>query len=213
MVSAFAALALWIALDLAVPVHGNLRRFDPHVVARLETEMWRSYYEHRPLRLFRELATLLRTEYHLPLWRSYLGAYHAARGAIVFQRGHSHAGYLQALPEIRLFYRLIRRSSDIPFDVDQVSRLELEWWIVHREAAMHPPDDLERVLAELQAAVYREPAGRFREHAGARAEAMRVRDARAAAGRVAEDDWRRIGNLLDASWTSLFTAVESPSFE
>ncbi len=206
-----AALLLWIALDLTVPVHGHLRQFDAHAVARLETDMWRSYYDHRALRLFSGLATLLRTQYHLPLWRSYLGAWHAARAAVVFQRGLGRGDYFRALPDIRAFYRLIRRGSDVPFDVDQVARLELEWWIVHRESARHPAGDLERALADLQAALYREPADRFERHAGARAQAMRLRDARAAAGAVSPADWQRIGRLLDASWYSLRTAVAPAS--
>jgi hypothetical protein len=208
-----AALLVWIALDLAVPVHGNLRQFDAHAVARLETAMWRSYYDHRPVRLFRELAELLRTQYHLPLWQSYMGAYHAAQAAVVFQRGHGRGDYRRALPDIGAFYRLIRRASDVPFDPDQVSRVELEWWIVHREGSRHAAGDLERVLAELQAGIYRQSASRFAEHARTRAEAMRLRDALAAAGGVTEPGWQRIAGLLDSSWGSLRAAVARPPFE
>src|SRR5438270_8739261 len=35
-----ALLALWIAVDLFGPAHGNLRDFDPQPVARLDTGMW-----------------------------------------------------------------------------------------------------------------------------------------------------------------------------
>ena len=80
---AFLMLAGWVALDLSLPVHGNLRQFDSHAVARRETAMWRSYYDHHRVRLFHELAGLLRTEDHLPFWRSYVGAYHGARAAVV----------------------------------------------------------------------------------------------------------------------------------
>ena len=31
--------AVWIAVDLGLPSHGSLRDFDPHTVARLETDM------------------------------------------------------------------------------------------------------------------------------------------------------------------------------
>ena len=213
LVLALAALPLWVAFDLAVPIHGNLRQFDAHAVGRLETAMWRSYYEHRPVRLFGELATLLRTQYHLPFWRSYLGAYHAARAAVVFQRGHGRSDYERALPDITAFYRLVRRGSDVPFDADQVSRLELEWWIAHREGAGRAAGDLECLLAELQAAVYQQPAKRFRQHARDRAEAMRLRDRLAAAGGVPDDGWQRIGRMLDSSWTSLRAAVARPPFE
>jgi hypothetical protein len=204
---ALAALCGWIALDLALPVRGALREFDAHAVARMETSMWRSYYGHRPVRLFAELAGLLRRQYRLPFWRSYLGAYYGARAAVVFQRGRTRADCERALPPLVRFYRLIRRSSDVPFDPGQVARLELEWWIIHRRRFEHRPQDLVRALANLQAAIYLAPAARFATHADARAEAMLLRDERAAAGAVTEADWARIAALLDTSWTSLHAAV------
>ena len=205
--SFFAILCGWVMLDLAVPVRGSLREFDSHAVARMETAMWRSYYGHHSVRLFRELAELLRTQYHLPFWRSQAGAYRAAKAAVVFQRGHNRGEYERALPDLEAFYRLIRAASGAPFDAGKAARLELDWWIVHRERAARDPGDLERALATLQAEIYGDPAARFEDHARARAEAMLLRDARAGAGAVSEADWTRIGELLDTSWTSLRVAV------
>jgi hypothetical protein len=200
-------LAAWIAEDLAIPRHSSLSRFDGHEVGRLETAMWRSYYEHHSVKLFGELVELLRDQYHLPFWRACLGACHAARAAVVFQRGRNRNDYELALPDVVSYYALIRRSSDISFPVEETARLELEWWIVHRERAHHPPGDLERSLAELQAAVYQRPPGVFAEHANARATAMLLRDSEAEAGGVSERDWSRIEALLVQSWTSVQTAV------
>jgi hypothetical protein len=86
--------------------------------------------------------------------------------------------------------------------VDRVSKLELEWWIIHRERARHQPSDLEHALAALQAEIYSRPEDMFLPHARARAEAMLIRDERAEAGGVSEHDWDRIGALLDSSWVS-----------
>ncbi len=204
---ALALLLGWIARDFAIAGKSSLRTFDGHEVGRLETAMWRSYYGHTPVRLFGQLVDLLRSQYHVPFWRSCLGAYHAARAAVVFQRGHNRAEYELALPNLESYYRIIRRSSDIPFSVPDVSRLELEWWIIHRERARHAPEDLVQSLAALQSAIYQQPAAGFEEHARARAEAMLIRDTRAEAGFVSESDWLRIGDLLDTSWTSLQSAV------
>ncbi|MBZ5728288.1 MAG: hypothetical protein LAP87_25295 [Acidobacteriia bacterium] len=201
-----AALALWIALDLYLPLHHDLRRFAPVQVAALETAMWRSYYDHRPIALFRELTTLLRQEYGMPLWRSGVAAYRAAHAARVFQRGRSRGDYELALPDLVSYYGLIRRSSSTPFDVGEAARLELEWWIVHRERASHASGDLDTALARLQAAIYSLPAARFAMHARYRSEAMRIRDAQAGQGLTAVD-WRRIEQLLRLSWGSLHSAV------
>jgi len=190
-----AALAGWAAWDLTRPARGNLHEFDAHAVARMEAAMWRSYYDHRSVRLFSELATLLRTQYHLTFVRSWLGAYHGARAAVVFQRGRQRSDYEQALPDLVAFYRLVRDASDVPFDVNRASRLELEWWIIHRQRGA----DLPRALADLQAEIYQVPAERFALHAQARTDAMLLRDA--------GGDWQRIGALLDTSWTALKSAV------
>ena len=90
----------WIVWDWSGSTRHSLREFDPHEVARLETRMWRSYYDHRSFRLFNDLVTLLRQQYHLPLSRACAGAYRAARAAVVFQRGHNREEYLLAMPDL-----------------------------------------------------------------------------------------------------------------
>jgi hypothetical protein len=202
-----AILTIWIVAGLRDVTPHDLRDFDGHEVGRMETEMWRSYYGHHSLRLFGQLAALLRLQYHLSFWRSCLGAAYGARAAVVFQRGHNRADYEKALPDVERFYELIRRSSVRPFDAGEASRAELEWWIIHRERATRPAGDLERSLSALQSILYGKPEGRFSEHSRDRAAAMLLRDREAEAGGVSEQDWRTIADLLDRSWMSLHSAV------
>lgn len=202
-----AALAVWAAIDLYAPRQTDIRQFDPDEVARLDTAMWRSYYSRQRFLLFRQLAELLRTQYRLPFLRSNLVAYRAAKAAFVFKDGKSRADYEKALPDLLSFYADIRKVSNVPFDTNRAAQLELEWWIVHRQRAQHPPGDLDRALAELAAEVYRVPAESLMEHARLRAEAMSIRDDKAEAGGVAEEDWKRIDELLHQSWRSLSRVV------
>jgi hypothetical protein len=206
---AAAALLAWVAADLFVPRRSDLRSFDARDVARLETRMWRSYYDRRPLELFLEMSELLRTQYRFSWLRSQIGAYHAAKGAYLFKGGRSRAEYERALPDLRAFYSAVRREANIAFDADEAARKELEWWIVHRERARYGKAALEDSLARLQACLYGLPAEAFRAHATARAEAMLLRDAEAERGGVSEAGWRRIGALLDRSWSSLHGVVQS----
>src|SRR5574341_2179486 len=67
----------YAGIDLFWPFHRDLRQFDPAAMGRLETAMWRSYYDRKPVKLFFELAEMLRTQYHFPWLRSHLGAYYA----------------------------------------------------------------------------------------------------------------------------------------
>jgi hypothetical protein len=199
----------WVAYDLYSPRTAHLREFHPDEVARLETAMWRSYYEKQRLRLFNQLSELLRTQYNMPLIRSNRVAYYAADAAFVFKRGKQRSDYEKALSALVKFYESVRKMSDIPFDVNRAAQLELEWWIIHRERAKHSPEDLPRALAELQAEIYRVPVERLTEHGALRAEAMTIRDTKAAEGGVTEADWTRIDELLRRSWRSLSAVVKN----
>jgi hypothetical protein len=200
-------LAGWMIHDLTSTERHSLRQFDAHEVARLETDMWRSYYEYRRFHLPFESVDLLRRQYHLPFWASCVAAYHAARAATVFQAGQNRRDYEQAVPDLVSYYALVRQHSDEPFEVNAAARQELEWWIIHRERASHSFDDLAHSLALLQAGIYHQPDTAFAEHAAARANAMLLRDQRQESGRVTEDDWSRIQMMLDDSWTSLHDSV------
>jgi len=201
------AVLAYSAFDLFSSRASRLRSFDPDEVARLETAMWRSYYAKQQFKLYNQLTELLRTQYNLPFIRSNAVAYQAARAAFVFKGGHNRQEYERALPYIVSFYTAIRKVSDIPFDVDRASRLELEWWIIHRERDKHAPGDLAQALAALQSELYQMPAERFAEHARLRAKAMTIRDAKADQGGVTEADWARIDELLYQSWRLLFNVV------
>src|ERR687886_432583 len=89
--------------------------------------------------------------------------------AFVFKDGRGRADYERALPDLVSFYRSVRAVADTDFDPERAARLELEWWIVHRERARHAPGDLDAALAALASEVYRVPAERLAEHAGLRA--------------------------------------------
>jgi hypothetical protein len=201
------AIAAWAAVDLWGRHSTSLRQFDPDDVARLETEMWRSYYAKERLRLFNELAVLLRHQYHMPLLRSYVVAFHAAKAAFVFKDGTGRSDYERALPDLVDYYSAIRRISNEPFDVRKTATLELEWWIVHRQRNLYATGDLDAALAELAAEIYQMPADRFREHAKYRAEAMVLRDDLAEQNRVTDADWQKINQLLLQSWRSLWQSV------
>lgn len=202
-----AAAAGAAAVDLLGSAQADLRVFDPAVVARLEADMWRSYYERHEVRLFLQLGELLRNQYSARFLRAHWMAYRAAKAAFVFKDGKSREDYVRALPDLRSYYAWIRKNSSTSFDVDAAARLELEWWIVHRERHGRPGGDLERSLADLQAAIYSMPAERFMEHGRLRAEAMRIRDEKAEASGVSEQDWERIHQLLLDSWRDLSRTV------
>jgi hypothetical protein len=200
----------WAAAELARPRRTDIRVFDPDEVARLETAMWRSYYDRRRLPLFTQLVSLLQGQFHLQPLRAVAMAGLAARAAATFQVGTGPDDYRRALPYLERYYAGIRTVSEVPFDPRRAAALELEWWIVHREVDHHPPGDLEHALAELAAELYQVPAERLWAHAARRAEAMTIRDraSRREIG-VLDDDWDRIEAVLWVAWKALADEVRT----
>lgn len=200
-------LAGWIAFDIYTPHKVDIREFDADEVARLDTAMWRSYYSRERVQMFSELTELLEKQYKMRFWRRQLTAFYAAKAAFVFKDGKSRADYEKALPDLEKFYGEIRDVSTTNFDVKQTAKLELEWWIVHRERQKYKEGDLARALAEAAAEVYKIPSENFLEYGDFRARAMEIRDRQAEAGGVSEEDWQKIDDLLHQSWRSLHEAV------
>jgi hypothetical protein len=214
LVAVAAGGAGWAAAELARPRRVDIRVFDPDQVARLETAMWRSYYDRRRLPLFGQLVALLQGQFHLQPLRAVTLAGLAARAAAVFQVGASHDDYRRALPYLERYYAGIRAVSEVPFDPRRAAWLELEWWIVHREVDDHPPGDLDHALADLAAELYQVPAERLAMHAARRAEAMTIRDrtSRRAVG-VLDDDWDRIEAVLRVAWKALADELRTAAAE
>jgi hypothetical protein len=200
-------IAGWIAVDLNRSYKIDIRSFDADEIARLDTAMWRSYYSRERLKLFGELGELLESQFHFPFWRRQLVAFYAARAAFVFKDGKTREDYEKALPDLRKFYTHIHDISTTDFDIEQAAKLELEWWIVHRQRKDHAPGDLSRSLADGAAVIYGVKADDLKEYGDARADAMEIRDNKAEAGGVIEQDWQKIDDLLHRSWRSLHDVV------
>ena len=206
-VAILAVLVGGLAANLCWPVRTDIRVFDADHMARLDTEMWRSYYDKKPLTLYLQLGQVLRDEFHMTLARSFVTSFRAARAAFVFKRGHARADYERALPDLERYFADIHDISETPFDVDRAARTELEWWIVHRERAQHAPGDLSRSLAVAAGALYQVDPLRLTTYGDERAIAMTIRDDRQAAGGVSEADWTAIDEHLRRSWGALRAAL------
>jgi hypothetical protein len=196
-----------VLFDLYGPQHGHLADFDPVVAARLEAAMWRSRQAGDDGTLFRLTAERLRAQFHLPFLRSYSAAYAMARAAYLFDRGRARSEYERVVPHMTSYFAAIRRVNRADFDPERVARLELEWWIVRRQRAERPPEDLEAAIAAVDGMLYGVPPESLRDHAQLRAEALAVRDAGTSAGGVEGVDWRQVEELLRQSWVALQNVV------
>ena len=67
------------------PRHADLRGFEPADIARLETAMWRDYYDKRYVALFGHLYEMSRTQFGFSPLDSFWIALAAAQAAKAFQ--------------------------------------------------------------------------------------------------------------------------------
>jgi len=199
-------LLAWIVIDINYPFKTDIRKIDAAETARLDGAMWRSYYEKKPVKLFMQSAELMRNEFHISFWRSYLVSYYAAKAAFVFKEGINRSDYNKALPYLKKYYNNINDISNISFNTDSVAVTELEWWIIRRERDKHVPAEWEDLLAKTSAMIYHLPETKFHEYAHLRVQAMLLRDEKG--NNISEADWQQIEKLLLAAWQSFSNAVK-----
>ena len=189
----------------AWPRHADLRGFEPAEIAELETAMWRDYYERRYPALFYHLYALSRTQFGFSPLDSVRIALSAARAAKAFQPTRSRAAATAAMPQLVVYYELLRPAAPNAFDVDVAARLELDWWQARREAVA--PADYGVTIAKVAAMTYGRPADdpAILGSGIARAEAMALRDVRGQG--ISDSDWREIEDRLLEAYRLLKAAI------
>jgi hypothetical protein len=202
-------LAIWITIEWYWPVKNSIYKFNPNVIAELDTKMWRSYYEKQPVKMFFQFAGLLRNQFHAPFCRSNIMAYYASKAAFVFKKGRNRQDYEKALPYLETYYIQLHRISKEDFNIKQAAATELEWWIVHRHRKQYTYNDLQVALQKNIASVFSMPDTAFKQYAYYRTIAMQIRDEKQLHGGVSEQDWQMISSDLHQSWNELHGAVNS----
>ena len=199
-------LVIGLALDLFAPIKRDFRSFDPVEVGKLDAGMWRSYYEHRPVKLFFQLSKLMRSQFHSPWFRSYMIAFYSAKAAYLFKNGHDRVDYTKVLPYLNAFYKQLESLSDRHFNFLLLAKTELEWWIIRRESDRHSPEDWKILLGNEGEIMYAVPANRFGTYAEQRVHAMLLRDGK---GQIMnEEDWAQISKICIAAWTSFHEVLK-----
>ena len=187
------------------PRHADLRAFEPADIARLETAMWRDYYEKRYVALFGHLYELSRTQFGFSPLDSFRIALAAAQAAKAFQPTRSREAADAALLPLVTYYRLLASAAPGGFDVTEVARLELDWWQARREAVS--PEQYGVTVARVAAITYGKPMDdpSLLISGIGRADAMAYRDALGQA--MTDPDWSEIECRLRRAYSSLKAAV------
>jgi hypothetical protein len=189
---------IWFENAVSQP---DMSGFNPQEMGRLESAMWRSYYEGRWVQLAHQTMAVARGQYRFSLWDGSRSSLHAARAALFFRKNTDDS---RCLPELEQYYSIISKATGQKFDIRSAAALELEWWKERRRAVA--PRDYARTIARTTSLVYGVPEGTVLPAARMRAEAMAYRDARRD-GKMTDADWQEIARQLMLAYASLKEAV------
>ena len=189
----------------AIPRRADLTAFDPVETARLETLMWRHYYDKRFAALLADLYRLARDQDGFSPLDSARIAVAAARAARAFQPTTSRAEAQVAVPLLIDYFVVLARGAPEPVDVVAAARTELDWWQARREQVR--PDAYGLTIAQVTSLVYGvdDVDVDVRAFGILRAQAMDFRDARGAG--ITEADWTAIEQQLLVAYQHLKRAV------
>jgi hypothetical protein len=200
-----AVLAL-AAAYICFPRHAELTKFDPPAMARLETAMWRHYYEKRYFPLFGDLYDVARSQYGFSPLDSLQLAIASATAAKSFQPSTSRAEAEAALPALVSYFRILSGAAPAPVEVEDAARTELAWWQARREAVT--PEQYGPIIARVATLVYGVDGEDLRRSGVVRAQAMAYRDAHEAD--MSEADWSFIADQLELAYGLLKKSLSPP---
>jgi hypothetical protein len=188
----------------------TIRTFNPARVARLETENWEAYYQKRWARLLRVSVGMVQEAFGLNILQALQAAYLVGRAEMAAAPFPDN-DVPKAEAYMRRFYGLVRRVHHENIDVDQAARLEVNWWVVHRQNFLKEDSQpLVEALVGLYAATFRLPRERVYEAAFRRAEAMRYSDRWVNGSKASGDPLlAQVEAELLKSYTALRAAVEN----
>jgi ABC-type amino acid transport substrate-binding protein len=207
IIAAVLAAAAVASAYAAIPRRADLTAFDPAEMARLETAMWRHYYEQRYLALLLDLYQVARREQGFSPLDSMRIALAAAGAARAFQPSTSRAQAEAAIPELVAYFRLLARAAPVAVDGQEAARTELAWWQARRDGV--PAEQYGAIIARVSTLLYGVDNGNIRRSGLLRAQAMDYRDAHSAD--MTEADWAEIEDRLRSAYGLLKKAASSPA--
>lgn len=200
------------ALGLAVAWGRSSRQvrqpqFNPDVVARIETEGWRAYYDRRFLDGFRLLIELGQSEMGLNMTDALRASYLAVRGQMAYagERGDAEA----AKRWMTRYYRAVPRRDGV--SPEDLAAAEIDYWVVHRRlVGQANKADLVAALARLHAGLFGGSVENMRASAEQRTLACNAVD-RITGGTSADpdEDWRLVREHLTQGYRLAVAAAST----
>lgn len=193
--------------------------FDPNKVAYYEKAGWEAYYDRNWLRVFGLMVQLNREEFSMPLLTAIAAAIDIVRASLAFKPVENDLP--AATAHLSRFYEKARRSTPLQTDAPTLARLEMDYWVVHRQLALARMNHSEtfdpassediapmvEALVNLHAALFPGTPASIRRSAELRALAAKTVDR--ITGKYSDDfqkDWLLIENLLQQAYREIMPA-------
>jgi hypothetical protein len=153
-----------------------IRKLNPRKLANYEKENYVAYYEKDWLKLLRVSVGMVKESFGLSWLQAIYGAYLVARAEIAFAPFPNNDVPL-AEAYTRRFYQFIKNIHREDFDVEQASKLEVNWWSIHRKLFGNKENqELVDALTCLYQEIYGAASEKFKEAAYERAMGMLYSD-------------------------------------
>jgi hypothetical protein len=151
-------------------------RFNPRKIAHYEKENYIAYYQKRWPRLLRVSVGMAKEAFGLSWLQAIYAAYLIARAEIAFAPFPNNDVPL-AEAYMRRFYTFLNKVHHLDLDVAQAARLDVRWWIIHRQLfAKAENQPLVDALMDWYAFVYGVEREQVRQAAYHRAQGMLYSD-------------------------------------
>lgn len=153
-----------------------MRNFDPQKIAHYEKENYVAYYQKDWLKLLRVSIGMVGEAFALSWWQAMYGAYLIARAEIAFAPFPNN-DIPKTEAYVKRFYQFIKNIHHEDFDVDRATKLEVNWWSVHRKLFGNVDNqELVDALANLYVETYGVDSPKLKEAAQRRAMGMLYSD-------------------------------------
>jgi hypothetical protein len=183
----------------------------PERVAYFEAAGWKAYYDHKWLKMLRLLVLLCQEEFHIPFPQSLAAAYYTTRASLAWVPVEHDEG--KVLKYLEKFYRIARLYSGLPYNVQRVAALELQYYEVHRRlAGKAEKEELLQTFIDLHCALFGlrpEPARESAEFRMLAADTVDLITSRTSTD--VEGDWRKLEAYLQKAYASIAQEREQQS--
>ena len=209
-------------MNLANTKTSIIRNFDPFLAAKGENDMWKCYYRHRYIKLFKVTFKFAKSFFGIELIDSIRLAFYMTIAQAFFKIGQianigketkGKENNLLIIFFIKKAYDVFNKKFSLNMNTLQLSKLEYRQWYIDRYPYKFK-ETREEAMADLYSHIYNVPIDRLMKYATLRSAAAVIRDE--VEGRVEgviihhsqhAEHWYDIQNKLEEAYVELRRVV------